>query len=210
MRQALAEGQTQARVRLVEAVDRPHAYGVGALEQLAGEVTIVDGRAWIAKSDGTACDTAISDDDHTSATLLAVAYVPAWLRVDIAEEVKSSDLGAFIRSAAAKHQIPVDKPFPFMITGRLDVDAHVVSGNCPHAGSGGQALEAPYRLSEDNRHGRVVGFFAENAAGSLTHHGECSHMHVLYDREPLFTGHIDRLTIHAGSTLYVPQGPSAR
>ena len=49
MREVLRDGKAQRRIALLDAVARPHEYGVGALENLAGEITIADGEVWIGR-----------------------------------------------------------------------------------------------------------------------------------------------------------------
>src|SRR6185436_15409534 len=54
MRPVMREGQTEARVQLSEVVKRPHAYAVGAVESLDGEIVIEDGKCWLARKKGQA------------------------------------------------------------------------------------------------------------------------------------------------------------
>jgi len=55
--------------------------------------------------------------------------------------------------------------------------------------------------------GRVVGFFATNAAGRLTHPGTRLHAHLIYSAatEPLATGHLESFGVQAGAVLRLPR-----
>lgn len=44
-----ARGQTEARVSMSQVLAKPHAFGVGAVEGLRGEIIIDDGRSWTAE-----------------------------------------------------------------------------------------------------------------------------------------------------------------
>lgn len=56
LRQIMHEGRTKAAVRLDQVVPGPHAFALGALSELRGEVTVVDDVVWTAypRDDGTA------------------------------------------------------------------------------------------------------------------------------------------------------------
>ena len=45
----MREGQTEARASISQVLAKPHAFGVGAVEGLRGEIIIDDGRCWTAE-----------------------------------------------------------------------------------------------------------------------------------------------------------------
>ena len=51
MRKVLGQGRHDGRVRLGDLTTRSHCYGVGALAELGGEITIVDGQIVVTRSD---------------------------------------------------------------------------------------------------------------------------------------------------------------
>jgi acetolactate decarboxylase len=99
MRAALHDGQTQGRVTLAHVVAKPHAYGVGALEGLAGEVAIFDGQCWIAQPDDQGSVSVAHGPGEYVATLLTIAYVPTWNTVDVSRNVESDNLDGFVRDS---------------------------------------------------------------------------------------------------------------
>ena len=75
MRDVLRMGNTQSRITFEEISSKPHAFAVGALTNLEGEITIVDGQILVATTlDGVTASSTTGSADQ-SATLLTVAYV---------------------------------------------------------------------------------------------------------------------------------------
>jgi len=198
MREVLALGKAQARVTLTNVVENPHAYGVGAVAGLMGEVTILNGKAYVAQLEGEFVTSTIQP--RYEATLLAAAYVPMWRTIDIENTLDNDQLMAFIQNQALQYEIDADKPFPFLIEGEISVDAHIINGSCPRAGG-----EEPIRFTCKSRPGTIIGIFAENAAGTLTHHGEVAHMHVVFEKQPAQSGHVDDIITHRGAVLKIPE-----
>ncbi|MCZ6837069.1 MAG: hypothetical protein O7G85_14930 [Planctomycetota bacterium] len=51
----------------------------------------------------------------------------------------------------------------------------------------------------------IVGFFALDAAGVMTHHGTSIHIHaILSINGNTITGHIDRVSVLPGAILRIP------
>jgi len=68
--------------------------------------------------------------------------------------------------------------------------------------------QQPFDLLADELPGRVVGIFATNAAGRMTHPGSSVHAHLIFEveSEKSATGHLEQFGIKAGSTLKIPKG----
>jgi hypothetical protein len=111
-----------------------------------------------------------------------------------------------IEQAAARGGIDTAAPFPFVIHGlATSLNMHIINGFCPHAGEPDPASE-PWRLVSSNPTDvTIIGFFARDAAGELTHHGTSMHAHALVRiAGRLVTGHVDSIGIEAGATLQLP------
>ncbi len=203
IRDVLRNGNTQARVRLVDVTAEPGAIAVGALAGLGGEVTIVNGDVWVARSTGDDAD--VSGPDGKSgdqATLLAVAHVNEWISVPLGEG--GGSFGERIGRAAAGAGVDTSKPFPFIVEGDITVlEAHVIAGSCPIANPDG---EQPWRFEVSSpTRGQLVGFYAEDSEGVMTHHGDPTHTHVVMDRNgQTVTAHADRADVAAGAVLHLP------
>ncbi|MHC5111565.1 MAG: hypothetical protein ACYTHJ_16995 [Planctomycetota bacterium] len=202
IREVLADQQSQARVLLADAVADSSTFGVGALQGLSGEVTIYQGRVWLAQGKEGEVVTRYADgrDDH--ATLLVVAQVSAWQDFVLEDELSGADLEQRIHELAAASGIDVDRPFPFLLIGNLAADVHVINGGCPRVDPSAD----PFRSRLEAEEVMAVGFFADQSEGVLTHHGSRVHIHALVAGEKPETGHVDLLTTRAGAILRLPAG----
>ena len=205
MGEGLGRGETHARVTIREAAASPHTVAVGALEGLAGEITIIDGKVWIAQD----ASSAVAEDPAAStrsATLLISATVPGWRTVTLETPIKPDNLESTIRTIAATSGIDTSKPFPFVIEGVVDAEAHVVRGQCVHAAAiGKEKTLPPDRFSITNVRTTLVGFFAEQAEGTITHHGSRTHIHVVVSGDSPRSGHVDSATVRASAVLRLPK-----
>lgn len=202
-------GNAKGIVGVDKLLTRPNAIGVGALAGLEGEITICDGKAWIARPDGQGLRieeaTATSNEQ---ASMMTVSYVDAWRDVPIDRDLAGEALEAFINKQAAATGVDTSRPFPFMLVGGAnDLQLHVIHGACPMR-PGGRLTpdEQPWRLTIDRpTRCRVVGFHARDSVGRLTHPGTSIHAHALLSeggRE--ITGHVERIAIARGSVLKLP------
>lgn len=205
MRRVMREGQTEAHVQLSEVVERAHAYGVGAVEGLNGEIVIEDGRCWVARARGHSL-VVESDATTAHATLLIVAHVPEWTTVSIDRALPPELLDRFVCDAAERAGLETTQPFPFVIEGEFrDVAAHVMNGHCPTDRSTPTAAAAPLRIDEKSIRGKLLGFYARNSAGLLTHHGTQSHIHLLVVTPHPLAGHVETVSIASGANLRLPK-----
>lgn len=209
MREVMREGRTEARLTLAKAIEQPHVYAVGAMESLSGEVTIVDGDVWIASVvDGAVQMRGPAPAAHDAATLLTHASVPHWAVVEIARPADAQALERAIAEAAAVRGMDVDQPFPFLFKGQVTrLDLHVIDGFCPVGGTPAPGAGEPWRTTIENHPDvTIVGFFARNQAGVLTHHGTVLHMHALVEIDGrLVTGHVDDVAVASGPNLRLPR-----
>jgi len=209
MREALGQGLSHGRIRLDEACARAHAYGVGAIEGLAGEITILDGQVWLARVSGAAG--AVTSrwslgDDGTQATLLAVSYVPRWSTHALSRNLTLQALEPEIHDLGVQCGLNPAAGFAFVVEGTAEsIDIHIMNGSCPMAGAGAATGSQPVRVSLHDVPVTCVGIFHEGDPGTLTHHGSRSHVHALVrSREPI-CGHVDSLTLDPGASLRLPQ-----
>lgn len=211
MHKVLAGGADKAVavVSVGDVLARPDAIGVGALMGLKGEITICDGKAWVARRQGTNLVVEGSADaSHEQASMMTVSHVAHWQEVPIDRDLSGEALEEFIAEHAAASGIDASKPFPFMLDGDLiDLQLHVIHGACPmRPGARLTAAQEPWRMTIDlPTPGRVVGFYAAESVGKLTHPGTSMHAHVLMQNEGHeITGHAERLGIAGGGMLMLP------
>lgn len=209
MREVLREGKSQRRIAVADAIARPHAYAVGALESLGGEITIADGDVWVGRVEsGKLRVTGPRPSSADGAALLILAHVDKWTQDTLPAAATDNELEAAIERVARQHGVDVSHPFPFEIDGQLNgLSMHVINGMCPMSGDARGARDGQpwqFTLAAPAR-GRIVGFFARDSAGEITHHGTSIHAHALLELdETRLTGHVEGLTVAAGAIVRVP------
>ena len=203
MRQALRDGQTEARVALVDAPITADTYGVGAIQSLEGEITIDAGTIWVSQSSAPGEVETTRDDLMNAATMLFIDDVPEWESFAIERDLAPDEIDAYLRDLIGNAG-----PHMFRIEGTLaDLRLHVIAGECPiRARMLGEEMTSPPIVFElPMTQATIVGVFAEDAAGDITHMGSDTHMHVLLEQDgQMMTGHVESVAIRQGSTLQIP------
>jgi hypothetical protein len=202
MREVLREGRTEGRVELA-AVLGPRTVAVGALAGLSAEITVDRGALHLAEAlvgGKEARERPLKPGDD--ATLLVSAEVSAWSESVLAGPLDLTGLEARLQAESVARGWAPDGVFPFRVEGAAEhVELHVLNGSCPIADPSGPA---PWRLSADDTDIVLIGFFAENRAGTITHHGHKSHTHVVVPDRSL-SGHLDTVSLEAGARLFLPE-----
>lgn len=207
MHAAIGKGEHQGRVAL-SSLAKPGFYGVGALEGLAGEVTIVDGEVVVSVVDGGAIESV--DPTGRQATLLVGAQVEAWRETRLDAEIAAGDFDAAIARAT---DVDGEEPFVFVVRGAVrELHYHVINGACPvHARRAGIELseeQQPASRTLATGEATLVGIFARDAAGKLTHPNTSTHVHVVLEEADgrRVTGHVESVALEAGASLRLPAG----
>lgn len=94
----------------------------------------------------------------------------------------------------------------FVLEGEVEaLELHVVRGFCPH-GSATPEQEPARFSAPQGAHAKLIGFFAPQRAGELTHHGTALHVHALVSDEAGagHLGHVDAAILRPGSRLLLP------
>jgi alpha-acetolactate decarboxylase len=214
MYEAIGQQQDQGRVQLKSVVEKPHFFGVAALEKLGGEVTIHDGKITATRVGARGQLESIDEGaGDKQATLLVGAHVPSWTEHIVSRNVMPSELDQYVADAAAKAGIKVSAPFVLTVEGDLgQLRLHVINGACPmHARLNKIEIpkdRQPFELELEKVHGTLVGIFAKEAVGSITHPSTSLHMHLLFkdaSTGKMVTGHVERIGLMEGAVLRLPK-----
>jgi acetolactate decarboxylase len=207
MRDVLRDGNTEARVALSDADITEESFGVGALAGLEGEVTIDAGHVTISRSTGADTVTTTGIFDGDAASMLFLGTVSRWSNVDINKPISSLEVDGFLAAALAGHNTN-HGPTPFRMEGEFsDIKMHVIGGQCPiRARMYGEPMTKPaFALDIPQGTATVVGIYAADAAGDVTHMGSDTHMHIIVEHDGrTITGHIESIGVLPGSTLHIP------
>lgn len=211
MHDAIGQRRHEGRVGLKDVLRQPHFYGLGALDGLKGEVTIVDSQAVITAGTTAGGTQQLSPSDLRAALLVGQS-VPEWTRVEM-EPVPSERFDEAIATAAISHGLNLTQPFMFLIEGNFtDVRLHVINGACPiHARIKKLELrphEQPIELEANELRGTIVGVYAADSVGTLTHPATSTHTHLIYTdlaTGAQVTGHLERAGIPTRAILKLPR-----
>lgn len=200
LHEALHEGKAKNSIELGDA-NRPSSVGLGIGEGLTAEIVVVDGETWVGRSEGEqGYALEFGTTSGRRVAFLALAEVERWREIEVERDVSAHDFEAWLERIGREHALGDE--WPFVIRGRLEqLETHILRGACPRADP---SAPAPARPPWKSANGRLVGFFARDSAGVLTHSGERTHTHVVLDRPTLFVGHVDSVAVRAGSTLRLP------
>jgi alpha-acetolactate decarboxylase len=205
MRDVMHDGSTGGRVALAHVHERG-CYAVGALADLAGEVTVDDGVVYVERCPGATPglgtfppDSPLPQDPQ--ATLLSVARVAAWRDLPLADAVDDAALTAALRAAVGEPQQPV----PFRVEGTVkELTVHCVRGQSPTNVTDRE--KAPWvRATGQPIPVTLIGFYAPGREGELTHHGTALHLHAVLLLEGRRTAaHVDQFRLLPGARLQIP------
>lgn len=199
LREVLREGHTEARVVLAT-VAGPNVIGVGALSELRGEVTVVDGRVLVAVPGGEGAVTVREATGNDAAALLVLADVPAWIEIPVGACASYEELEATIAAHLERRGDDPSLPRPVRVRGRAThLTLHVIAGACPIANPSGPS---PWVFSGPVNEVELLGIYVEGAAGVLTHHTHSSHLHAVADG---LMGHLDEVTLEDAVLLLPAQ-----
>ena len=211
MHDAIGKKQHQGRVSLTKILSMPHFYGVGALAGLQGEITVLDSVAIITgvTRDGRPYP---MEKPEAKATMLLGQSVKKWIETTVAEEVPYEQFDKAVGVMASKKGIDISKPFVFLIKGEFrDVRLHVINGACPiRARIKNISVEKgkqPFELEVKKVRGTLVGIYAADSVGKLTHPATSTHAHLIYldEKGNHVTGHIEKIGLAKNSVLKFPE-----
>ena len=213
LRAMFHEGQTGAMVTLDAMLPNTDLYAVGALADLSGEITVIGGKVYLSYPEGAEnTRTETTSRTNVGATLLVATEVPAWHSATIENSIRFEELDEAIGKLAASAGMNLDERFPFLFEGDFeDLQWHVIDGSRLAAGgtSHQDHLAASTQARLDRASATLVGFYSAGDQGVFTHMGSKTHIHCVLDR-PLASGHVDSVTIPAGTVVKFPAGGNER
>lgn len=193
LRNTMWNGQ-QAGIIAMDSLMLPGMYGLGPLEYLRGEITLLDGKPIVSFM---ADDTTVIVEQHPNAKapFFVRQQVKEWLTVDLtAEVVDLPSLDAFLM----KLQSHKEEPFFFRLRGTVrEAEAHVMDlppGTVLEGPSLAHATQKTFTVRDAEV--ELVGVFSTKHHAVFTHHGSNIHVHMV-TADGLLMGHLDRLRMDA-------------
>ena len=203
-RETVMNGKLAAAIDLRELSAARHLYAIGPIEQLRGEVTVIDSRPSLSRvgSDGAV---QVTESFEAGAPFLVWAQVPQWQSVAIPSQVRSfPELEAFVPRWATA--LGLDAPIPFLVRGRQGlIDFHILNriGHEPHDAQKHKAIQASFELHRAEA--TIVGFYSPAHRGIFTSMDATIHLHF-QTPDNTSSGHIQTLEIGPDTVLSLPRG----
>jgi acetolactate decarboxylase len=199
-REAIMLGLRDARLDLRTLQGHSHLYGLGPIEGLRGEVTIVDGRPSLAR---VASDGGVRVEESFDAGVPFFVWAEVsdgWRGVPVPDGVRSyAELEAFVGEAG--RAAGLTRAFPFTVTGvPARVDLHVV--NLAPGAPPGMAVhgEGQANIALSGRQATLVGFWSAEHAAVFTPMDSRVHIHVQSAGNDM-SGHVDRVDLAGGGMV---------
>jgi acetolactate decarboxylase len=197
------DGDARPRADLRQLEPGSGTFAIGPLAGLRGEITVLDGNAYIARVEEDREEVTRGFDQE--APFLVFGQVASWQALPLPDDVRDiAALERWLPAAAAAAGLREDEPFPFKIeTDSSTVQYHVISNREP-----GYQVHRPHRelmrfFTIVGQPVALLGVYSENHAGIFTHHGQTSHIHLVSGDE-LRSGHVDAVDLGPASVVHVP------
>lgn len=192
LRATMWEGQLSGLVAM-DSLAIPGMFGLGPLEYLQGEITLLDGHSFISyiENDSTVV---VEEQAQVSAPFFVHQHVMEWEAVVLGEGVVdliSLDAFLFMRSSEA--------PFFFRLQGRVtEATAHVMDvppGTTINGPSDAHASQKHFTVNDAEV--ELIGVFSTQHKTMFTHHDSNIHVHLI-TADRLLMGHLERLRMDPG------------
>ncbi len=193
-RKIMHDHDVSAKLELRTLKGQPQLYGIGAVDNLDGEIMIMNGEPLITKMENGRVRTDRSFDHK--AALLVYASVSRWRSVEIPDDVRSlREIEEFVSAERSKNGL--SDAVVFRIESNIDsLEGHIVNG--PPAGGQAHSMSG-HALHFEGRRMNLLGFFSESHYGEFLHHDSRVHMHFL--TEDSLAGHVDDVILRKGGKL---------
>ncbi|MCB0756185.1 MAG: acetolactate decarboxylase [Flavobacteriales bacterium] len=204
LKNIMRKGDLSAKADLADFQTVKHLYALGAVENLKGEILILDGVPFISSVQNGALN--IDDSFNHKAALFVYAEVEEWTSFEIPKSVKTyDDLEQHVDRVAKENGMDPDAPFPFLLDGTLQsVSWHVIDwkdGDTEHSHE--KHINSGLNGVMENVNAVVLGFYSNSHHAIFTHHTTNMHLHVKTLDNQL-AGHVDDLILGENMVLKLP------
>lgn len=199
----MRENQLQARVQLEDLSMNSNTFGLGAIEGLAGEILIWEGKSLISKS--LLGQVSIEESVDYGAALLVITEAEGWNEFSLSQVSSFQGLEAAFEEKAITLGYDSNAIIPFRISGKIDdLDWHVINAVEASEPTHEAYKAAGFSGQEKDKSVEILGFYSKNHQGVFTHHGSFVHLHFI-DREAQIMGHVDGLKFSSEVKFYLPK-----
>ena len=202
MRNVMHKGELFGTISIDTISNKQHLYGLGPLENLKGEIVIIDGKCYVSKVvDDT--NMLVEESGNIKAPFFVYANVDCWHEVLIPDSILTIPQLEVFLDSATKKQV---RPFAFKITATVESGKiHIVNlpeGIKVHSPEEAHQNQRTYEIR--NEEAEMTGFFSTEHQGVFTHHDSYVHIHLItIDLKKM--GHADVVTFKSNTVkLFLP------
>ncbi|MBC3539052.1 acetolactate decarboxylase [Rufibacter sp. H-1] len=202
MKNVMWKGQLHGNIHLDTIADKKKLYGLGPVEYLAGEILIIDGKAY---KSTVVSDTKMKVEEtyDIKAPFFGYANIAKWREQTLPDSIQTmQQLERYLDKVTKTSP----RPFMFKLSGTVaEATIHVV--NLPKGSkvsSPDEAHQGQKNYGLKNKSSDIIGFFSTQHKAILTHHDTFLHMHLITDDRQQM-GHLDQVLFKKGTVkLYLP------
>lgn len=202
MKNVMWKGQLYGNISLDTIANKTNLFGLGPVENLAGEILIIDGKSY--KSTVTSETTMKVEETYDiKAPFFSYANITKWTEQTLPDSIQTiQQLETYLDNVTKNSP----RPFMFKLAGTVDqATIHIV--NLPKGSkvsSPDEAHKGQVNYQLKNEQADIVGFFSREHKAIFTHHDTFLHMHLM-TTDKLKMGHLDEVLFKKGTMkLYLP------
>lgn len=202
MKNVMWKGQLYGNIDLDTIANKTNLYGLGPIENLAGEILIIDGKSY--KSTVVSDTTMFVDEMYRlKAPFFAYANITNWTEQTLPDSIQTIQQ---LELNLDKLTVSYPRPFLFKLSGTVEqASIHIVNlpkGSIVSSPAEAHVGQKNYEL--ENEPAEIIGFFSTSHKAIFTHHNTFLHMHLITaDRKKM--GHLDEVRFKMGTMkLYLP------
>jgi acetolactate decarboxylase len=202
MKNVMRKGELFATIDLDSLSNKSHLYGMGPVELLKGEITIVNGRSFKSSVQPNG-EMKVEETFEVKAPFFGYAQIEKWEEVQMPDSVHTiKQLENFLNASTQERA----RPYFFKLKGEVDfAKIHVVNlpkGSVVHSPEEAHVGQGNYSIK--NKNAEIIGFFSTEHQTIFTHHSTFVHMHLITD-DLLQMGHVDELKLDSKKImLFLP------
>ncbi|MCX7192709.1 MAG: acetolactate decarboxylase [Proteobacteria bacterium] len=210
------KGKAERVMSLETLAGRPGLYGVGPVEGFDGEITVLDGKPYVAKVRQSG--KTVEETPNHGAFFFVWTEQSQWQVIPIPVTVKSYvDLQNFVKNQAGDVGIDTDKPFPFRLSGTpTEIKWHInVDRTEGKTVTNELFVKSKASYISNNESVDIIGFYSEHHGGVFVSDyvpainrdsGKKNAIHIHFvSRADKMTGHIDNIVLGSSMMLYLPK-----
>jgi acetolactate decarboxylase len=194
MKNVMRKGELFATIDIDTLSKETNLYGMGPVEYLKGEITVVNGRCFKSTVQPNG-EMKVEETFEVKAPFFGYAQIEKWEEVQMPDSVHTiKQLENFLNASTLER----GRPYFFKLKGEVDfAKIHVVNlpkGSVVHSPEEAHVGQANYSIK--NKYAEIIGFFSTEHQTIFTHHSTFVHMHLITD-DLLQMGHVDELQIQS-------------